>query len=48
MNMVGTLLKIGKNKLDPIEIKYILEEASKRNLVACAPALGLCLVEVKY
>ncbi len=47
-NMVGTLLKIGKNKLDPIEIKYILEEASKRNLVACAPALGLCLVEVKY
>lgn len=47
-NMVGTLIKIGKNKIDPIEIKYILEDVSKRNLVYCAPALGLCLEKVEY
>lgn len=47
-NMVGTLMKVGKNKIDPIEIKSILEDSGKRNLVYCAPALGLCLMEVKY
>lgn len=47
-NMVGTLIKVGKHKIDPIEIKYILEDVSKKNLVYCAPALGLCLKKVEY
>lgn len=47
-NMVGTLIKVGRNKIESKEIKYILENEEKKNLVYCAPALGLCLEKVKY
>ena len=47
-NMVGTLIKIGKGNLEPSIIKELLENNEKKNVVYCAPAYGLCLMEVKY
>ena len=47
-NMVGTLIKVGKHKIKPSDIKSILESNEYKNLVYCAPACGLCLEEVKY
>ena len=46
--MVGTLIKIGKGKFEPIIIKKLLKNQDNQNIVYCAPANGLCLVEVKY
>lgn len=47
-NMVGTLIKIGKDKLEATAIKEILEDVSKRNLVSTAKPEGLYLIDVKY
>ena len=47
-NMVGTLIKIGKGKLEPSIINDLLKSDEKRNVVTTASACGLYLVEVNY
>lgn len=47
-NMVGTLMKVGKNKIEPKVIKNILDDSNYKNFVYCAPPEGLCLEKVDY
>lgn len=47
-NIVGTLLEVGKGKLEPEDIKHILEAKDRCKAGQAAPAQGLFLVEVKY
>lgn len=47
-NMVGTLLKVGNGKLDPIYIDNILKDSEKIKLIFTAPAVGLYLKSVNY
>ncbi len=46
-NMVGTLIKIGRNKIEPEMIKTMLEGKNK-NHIYCAKSCGLCLMKVNY
>lgn len=46
-NMVGTLIKVGKGKIDAETIKDMLDGKYK-NLVYCIDGCGLRLVEVNY
>ena len=46
-NMVGTLIKIGREKIEPSIIKTMLEGKNK-NCIYCITGCGLCLVEVNY
>jgi len=47
-NMVGVLIWIGQNKMEPEGIPDILDLKSRDNFGKCAPASGLYLVDVKY
>ena len=47
-NMVGTLLKVGKGKLEPIDIDKILNRELDKNNVLTIKSEGLYLEEVKY
>lgn len=47
-NMVGTLLRIGQNKLTIDELVKILESKDRTKACKTAPAEGLYLVSVKY
>ena len=47
-NMVGTLLKVGKGKLEPIDINLILKGEKSKNEVLTIKPEGLYLEEVKY
>ena len=47
-NMVGTLIKIGNNKLDPDIIKKILSDKKYMKYVYTAKAQGLYLEKVNY
>lgn len=47
-NMVGTLVKVGKGKLEPIDVKKILDDVSLRNLVTTIKPEGLYLEDIKY
>lgn len=47
-NMVGTLVKIGKGKLDITAIKDILENDELRKQVTTIKPEGLYLVDIKY
>ncbi|MEW5894505.1 MAG: tRNA pseudouridine(38-40) synthase TruA [Candidatus Omnitrophota bacterium] len=47
-NIVGTLILIGTGKLAKDSIARILEERDRSFAGETAPALGLCLMEVKY
>lgn len=47
-NMVGTLIKIGQNKIEKDSIKKIFEDAFYKKLVMTAKAEGLYLEEVTY
>ena len=47
-NMIGTLLEVGRGRLKPEDIKVILKGKNRRYAGPCAPAKGLCLIEVKY
>ncbi len=47
-NMIGTLLEVGRGRLKPEDIKVILKAKNRRYAGPCAPAKGLCLIEVKY
>ncbi len=47
-NMVGTLVEIGRGKLDPGDIVPILHARDRTLAGPTAPAQGLCLVRVEY
>ncbi|MBN1433407.1 tRNA pseudouridine synthase A, partial [Candidatus Fermentibacterales bacterium] len=45
---VGTLVEIGRGKLEPSHLRRILESGSPEGRGPALPARGLCLVEVSY
>lgn len=47
-NMVGTLIKIGEEKINPNVIPSLLEKKDRRCASLCAPAEGLTLISVSY
>ncbi len=47
-NMVGTLVEVGKGRLEPADIAKILKARDRRLAGRTAPARGLCLVKVEY
>ena len=47
-NIVGTLIEAGRGRLQPEEIKKILKAKNRAYAGPCAPAKGLCLVDVRY
>ena len=47
-NMVGILIKVGEGKLNPSEIKRIIESKDRTKAAKTAPAEGLYLVDVIY
>ena len=47
-NMVGTLIKVGEEKIEPINVKEILDSKKRPPSTKTAPAEGLYLVDVKY
>ena len=47
-NMVGTLIRIGEEKIDPSIIKELILKKDRRKAFLCAPACGLTLKKVKY
>ena len=47
-NIVGTLIEVGRGKLKAQEIKGILGAKNRIYAGPCAPAKGLCLMQVKY
>lgn len=47
-NMVGTLIKIGEEKVLPDIILSLLEKKDRKCAFLCAPAQGLTLADVKY
>ena len=44
----GTLLDVGIGKIEPEEIKRIIESKDRKNAGKTLPAVGLYLVEVTY
>lgn len=47
-NMVGTLIKVGEDKLEPNKIPSLFEKKDRRSAFLCAPAEGLTLKNVEY
>lgn len=47
-NLVGCLVEVGRGKLDPMDVKQILETRDRRVAPAMAPASGLFLVDVEH
>ena len=47
-NIVGSLIEVGRGRLAPEDIKRILRAKNRIYAGPCAPAKGLCLMEVKY
>lgn len=47
-SIIGTLIEVGKTKIDAQEFKNILESRDRRKAGPTAPAHGLFLKEVKY
>lgn len=47
-NMVGILIKVGENKIEPNQIETILESKDRTKSGKTAPAEGLYLVNVEY
>jgi tRNA pseudouridine38-40 synthase len=47
-NMVGTLVEVGRGKLEPNDIIRILHARDRAMAGPTAPAQGLCLVRVEY
>jgi tRNA pseudouridine38-40 synthase len=47
-NVVGTLLRVGRGVLTPVEVPALLEARDRAAVGPPAPACGLYLVEVKY
>lgn len=46
--IVGTLIMVGNNKINPEEIKSIIESKDRKRAGICVPARGLTLEEVFY
>lgn len=46
--IVGTLLLVGINKLEPSDIKRIITEGQREKAGKCVPPTGLCLEKVFY
>lgn len=46
--IVGTLLEVGKGKLDVEEFRQIIEKKDRRAAGASAPAQGLFLAHIEY
>lgn len=47
-NMVGTLIKIGEDKIEPDIIEELLNKKDRRCAFLCAPPEGLTLINVVY
>lgn len=47
-NIIGTLIEVGRGRIKPANIKAILQARNRVAAGPCAPAKGLCLLEVKY
>lgn len=47
-NMVGTLIEVGNGKLEPKDVKSILEARDRRKAGISAPACGLYLNKIMY
>ena len=47
-NMVGTLIEVGRGKLEPSDIVRILNACDRTMAGPTAPGQGLCLVRVEY
>ena len=47
-NIVGTLVEVGLGRRSPSEIKQILKAKHRKKAGRCAPAPGLCLIQVSY
>jgi tRNA pseudouridine38-40 synthase len=47
-NLVGTLLVVGRGRLDPAEVARIRDARDRRRAGPAAPARGLTLVEVFF
>ncbi|GAG15718.1 unnamed protein product, partial [marine sediment metagenome] len=47
-NIVGTLIEVGRGKIDANEVSRILDEKNRQVAGICAPACGLYLVAVCY
>ena len=46
--IAGTLLEVGQGKIEPDEIKNILEAKDREKAGKTLPACGLCLINVEY
>lgn len=46
--IAGTLIEIGRGKMEVAEMQAILEARDRKKAGPTAPAKGLCLVEVRY
>lgn len=46
--IVGTLIEIGRGKMEVAEMKAILDSRDRKKAGPTAPAKGLCLVEVRH
>lgn len=46
--MVGTLIEVGRGKMEPRHVKDILKSGDRKRAGPTAPAKGLCLVRVFY
>jgi tRNA pseudouridine38-40 synthase len=46
--MVGTLLEVGKGRLEPDRINALFDQKKRSLSAPTAPAQGLCLLQVKY
>jgi tRNA pseudouridine38-40 synthase len=47
-NIVGTLVEVGRGKLEPGDVTRILQARDRTQAGPTAPAQGLCLVRVEY
>jgi len=47
-NMAGTLVEVGRGKLEPADIQRILAARDRTQAGPTAPAQGLCLMKVEY
>jgi len=47
-NIVGTLVEVGRKKIEPQRVKEILDALDRQQAGPAAPAQGLCLITVEY
>jgi tRNA pseudouridine38-40 synthase len=47
-NIVGTLIEVGRGRLEPRDVRRILETRDRALAGPTAPAQGLCLMKVEY